>query len=458
MLNISDNSIRDKMDMSQYQAHMGHSLPKANRMLSWWLMTFLLMTLIVFFLPWTQNIQMKGAVTTLLPGQRPQDVNSAIAGRIEEWYVREGQLVNAGDTIAFISEVKPEYFDPQLVSRTANQITAKEQSQESYRNKVVALDKQIGAMRRELDLKKEQLRNKITQAELKLLSQEAAVQQSQLDYNIAEFQYRRTDTLFQKGIKSLSDLEAKRLKMQETEAKQVAAENKLREGGNDLEIAKLALGAVDNEYINKIAKAESDKFSTLSQVYEAEGTINKLRNQYENYRRRDQLYYIIAPQTGYITETIKSGIGEIIKEGETIVTVVPYVRELAVEMYVRAMDLPLLDIGQEVRLLFDGWQAFIISGWSDFSFGTYSGQVVAIDNIPNDKSLYRILVRSNNSDQPFPDLLRVGAGAQGNALLKNVPVRNEVWRQLNGFTPEYYEDTIEKVDSKFKPPVTAVAK
>ncbi len=458
MLNISNNSIRDQIDMSQYQAHTGHSLPRANRMLSWWLTVFLILTIIVFFLPWTQNIQMKGTVTTLLPGQRPQDVNSAIAGRIKEWYVREGQLVTAGDTIAYITEVKAEYFDPKLVERTANQIKAKQNSMQSYRGKVSALENQIDALRQELVLKKQQLENKITQAQLKQKSQEAAVNQARLDYDIAEFQLRRTDTLFQKGIKSLSDLEAKRLKLQETDAKRITAQNKLQESGNDLRIAELALDAIDNEYTNKISKAESDKFSTLSQVFEAEGSVNKLENQYENYRRRNDLYYIIAPQTGYITKTIKAGIGEIIKEGETIVTVVPYVRELAVAMYVRAMDLPLLEAGQEVRLIFDGWQAFIISGWSDFSIGTYSGQVVAIDNIPNEKSLYRILVQSSDPEHSFPDLLRVGAGAQGIALLQNVPVWYEIWRQLNGFPPDFYEDNIDKVDDKFKPPVKAVAK
>ena len=155
---------------------------------------------------------------------------------------------------------------------------------------------------------------------------------------------------------------------------------------------------------------------------------------------------------------MKSGIGEILKESEKIVTIVPYHRELAVEMYVRPMDLPLMGVGQEVRLVFDGWQAFIISGWSDFSVGTYSGEVIAIDNIPNDNSMYRILVKSNQPDLPFPELLRVGAGVQGIALLQDVPVWYELWRQLNGFPPDFYENDIKKNESKFKPPVKSIAK
>ncbi|MEM8908866.1 MAG: HlyD family efflux transporter periplasmic adaptor subunit, partial [Bacteroidota bacterium] len=390
--------------------------------------------------------------------QRPQDVNSTIAGRIDKWYVREGDLVEAGDTIVFLSEVKADYFDPQLLNRTANQIDAKQGSIDSYRGKAQALDQQIEALQLELKFKKEQLQNKIQQAQLKQESQAAAVEQAKVDSEIAAFQFRRTDTLYQKGIKSLNELENKRLKVQETNAKLVAAQNKYQESGNALNIAKLDFETIENEYNNKIAKSRSDQFSALSNQYEAKGTLNKLQTQYENYNQRNSMYYVVAPQSGYITQTIKSGIGEIIKEGETIVTVVPLERELAVELFVRPMDLPLMNIGQEIRLVFDGWQAFIISGWANFSFGTYSGEVVAIDNIPNKDNTYRILVRSNQANLPFPNLLRVGAGVQGIALLKDVPVWYEVWRQLNGFPADFYQNVMEENDSKFKPPVKSVTK
>lgn len=459
MLNISENSIRGKLDIEEFSSYSDNKLPAANRMLSWWLTGTLGLTIVIFLLPWTQNIQMKGKMTTLLPEQRPHTVNSTIAGRIEKWYVREGDLVQAGDTIVFLSEVKAEYFDPNLVNRTGEQVEAKKSTIESYQQKANALASQIEALKQELQFKKGQLQNKIQQAKLKIQSNEASVKQARLDFDIAEFQMRRTDTLFQKGIKSLSDLEGKRLKMQETQAKLVASQNKLQESNNDLQIAQLQLDAIDTEYQNKIAKAESDKFTALSSFYEGRGDLNKLQNQYQNYALRNTMYYIIAPQTGYVTKAIKSGIGEIIKEGETIITIVPYVRDLAVEMYVRPMDLPLIHLGQDVRLVFDGWQAFIISGWSDLSFGTYRGEVVAIDNIPNLESKYRILVKSSDPDKPFPELLRVGAGAKGIAMLNDVPVWYEIWRQLNGFPADFYEDNAAKKEGNtFKPPVKAVAK
>ena len=100
---------------------------------------------IALFLPWTQNISGQGSVTTLKPNQRPQTIQSVISGRIEKWYVKEGDFVQKGDTILFISENKEEYFDPNLVGNTKNQAVAKKKSVESYGSKVTALGNQINA-------------------------------------------------------------------------------------------------------------------------------------------------------------------------------------------------------------------------------------------------------------------------------------------------------------------------
>ena len=74
--------------------------------------------LIVLFLPWTQNIDSPGTVTALSPNNRPQTVHSIIGGRIEKWYVQEGQFVKKGDTLVYLSETKSEYMDPALIERT----------------------------------------------------------------------------------------------------------------------------------------------------------------------------------------------------------------------------------------------------------------------------------------------------------------------------------------------------
>ena len=97
---------------------------------------FLLFGVFCLFLPWTQNISGSGSVTTLKPDQRPQTVHNTIAGKIEKWYVQEGDYVKKGDTILFISEVKEDYLNPNLVGNTKQQVDAIKMALESYGDKV----------------------------------------------------------------------------------------------------------------------------------------------------------------------------------------------------------------------------------------------------------------------------------------------------------------------------------
>ena len=91
---------------------------------------------IILFLPWTQNIRAKGTVTTLRQEQRPQQLNTIIPGRVIKWHVKEGDYVKAGDTILQLAEIKDDYLDPQLLSRTKEQLSAKSLTVDYYKNKV----------------------------------------------------------------------------------------------------------------------------------------------------------------------------------------------------------------------------------------------------------------------------------------------------------------------------------
>ena len=122
--------------------------------------------------------------------------------------------------------------------------------------------------------------------------------------------------LYNEGLKSLTDLESRTLKLQESQAKLIGYESKLLSSRNELINAQLELSAIENEYRDKLAKSNSEKFSALSNSYNANVEVTKLQNQYMNYSVRIGMYYILAPQNGYITQAIQNGIGETIKEAE----------------------------------------------------------------------------------------------------------------------------------------------
>jgi hypothetical protein len=78
--------------------------------------------------------------------------------------------------------------------------------------------------------------------------------------------------------------------------------------------AKVELNRIVAEYNEKVAKAESDQFTALSNQYDTEAQVNKLKNQYANYSIRNGMYYIKLLKM-VISIVPTSRLGETIKEG-----------------------------------------------------------------------------------------------------------------------------------------------
>lgn len=410
-----------------------------GRTLAYWCGGIFLVLVLTLFLPWTQNIRSSGMLTALNPAERPQTLQSVISGRIEKWHVQEGQLVQKGDTIISISEVKDKYFDPQLLVRLTEQIDAKRGSIRATEAKAQALEKQIGTLRSGLVFSLNKARNKAEQVQYKLQSDSAELIAANTDFKIAQVQLERQEALYKQGLKSLTELESRRLKFQEVQAKLKSYENKVASTRNELQNARIELNSLTAEYGEKIAKAESELSATRSYIYATDGELAKMKNEYANTRIRSGFYHITAPQTGFVVQAIKAGLGENIKEGEAIATILPGKAHLAVELFVKPMDFPLLRKGQPVRLQFDGWPALVFSGWPNTSFGTFAGKIAVIDNLANNGK-YRILVVPDPKAESWPDALRIGSGVYGWAILQDVPVWYELWRQLNGFPADYTGD------------------
>lgn len=445
MLNISENSLYNHITSEEIDSYKSLKKNHKSKLLLIISLSLLSVFILGLFLPWTQNIDAKGYVTTINPSQQPQSIQSVISGKLEKWYVQEGDFVNKGDTIVFITEVKSEYFDPALIERTNEQVDANMESIESYEDKVKSIEQQQQAMIQNRDLKTATTKNKIIQLKREIVSDSTDLVAYELMLDVANKQYERTKELFDRGIKSKTDLEAKSVKQREMASKVVVQQNKLDNQTNKLLNLELELSSIKAEYADKIAKSESEKFSAISSKLDKRAKAAKLKNNLSNYELRQQYYYITAPQSGYITKAIKKGIGEIIKEGTDIVTIMPTNFDLAIEIYVKPMDLPLIFKEEKTRIQFDGWPAVVFSGWPNISTGTYGGKVVAVDRIISKNGLYRVLISPNEDGKKWPDVLRIGSGAKAFVLLRDVPLWYELWRQLNGFPPDFYSaDDTEK--------------
>ncbi len=450
MLNLSD--IEDKQVQHQPSVLFKTlGSPKSGRKLARILIGVTLLFFVLLFLPWQQNIRGNGRLTAFSPSERPQSVETAIAGRIQNWNISEGQFVNKGDTILTLAEIKDKFFDPELLARTKEQIEAKESSIESKRDKVSALERQISALRDLLVQKREQAENKLKQTQFKLIS-------DSVDYEAEKIRLANQENIYQRNLKrsevgniALTKIQEIESKYQEAKMKLASAENTFSASKQEVINARVGIAAVEAELLDKVSKAESDRNNTLAEIYDGEGSLAKLVNEYANLSIRNEQYQVVAPQDGYLVKAMKAGIGETIKEGESVATIMPENPELAVEMFVQAMDAPLIATGRKVRIQFDGWPALQFSGWPNVSVGTFGGIVRVVDRVDSQGGKYRILVTQDPEEESWPERLRIGSGTKGWVMLDNVAVWYEIWRQLNGFPPSLYEapaDTDSKKDDK----------
>ena len=416
---------------------------KRSRVKRWFLFIFL-GGIIVLFLPWTQNKKEQGNVSTLYQEQRPQQLNSPIPGKIIKWYVKNGDNVKKGDTLLQLSEVKEDYLDPLLVKRTEQQVEAKKGVRDYYQAKVGTTNSQLQALNSARDLKLSQLKVKISQLNNKLAGEEAELEAAKNEHRMTSDQYERQKKMYDEGLVSLTQFQQRSVSYQNALAKKTATENKLAQTRQEIVNVSIEQNATIQDYNEKLSKTEGDRFQSMGQIEGSDGDIAKLENQVANYRARQGLYFVIASQDGQVVQINKAGIGEILKDGESIATIVPDKVDYAVEIYIKPVDLPLVKEGQRVMCIFDGFPAIVFSGWPNSSYGTFAGKVIAIENNISANGMFKALVIQDKNEKQWPPKIKMGTGVQGIAILNDVPIWYELWRNINGFPPDYYEVKTEK--------------
>jgi hypothetical protein len=301
------------------------------------------------------------------------------------------------------------------------QLDAKRDAIAAKGDKAEALAAQSEALMRARRLATEKARAKVA-------LYEAAVAAAVADSAVADDQLARRESLHREGLASLNDLQAARLKVQQAAAKTV-------EKRQELAAAAIELESVEAEYADKLSKVRADRSATIADVAESSVEASKLRNAVDNLEARAALYTVTAPQDGYIVQALRAGVGEQVKEGEAIVSITPDGARHAAAIHVSATDVPLLATGRKVRLQFDGWPALQFSGWPAVAVGTFGGEIAVIDPVAGPDGRYRVLVRPDPAEEPWPAELRQGSGVLGWAMLDEVRLGYELWRRLNGFPP-----------------------
>ena len=419
-----------------------------NSMIGYWLLGIIAFLLIVLFLPWTQNISSNGYVTTLHQDQRPQQINTVIPGKIIKWYIKEGDIVKKGDTLVQLADTKDDYLDSNLIDRTKDQLISKEKKILFYSEKIKAIESQINAIESNRDLKIKSYENKIEQYKRKLISDSSEVVAAEVDNKIAYEQFNRGRQMYNQGVVSLVELEKRTAQYNKALAVLTEKQQKILNTTQEINILKIDINSIRQDADDKIFKSRSEIASSRGEIAGTTGEVAKNKNVLANYISRGNQKWLIAPQDGQIIKAKKSGINEMVKEGEMIVEMVPTKIDHAIELFFDPMDLMLIHPGQKIRMIFDGFPAIVFSGWPENSYGTFAGEISMVENNRNENGKFRVLVIPDTAQKSWPNELKTGTGARGFALLNTVPVWYELWRQINGFPPDYYKTKSTSVKQK----------
>ncbi len=141
-----------------------------------------------------------------------------------------------------------------------------------------------------------------------------------------------------------------------------------------------------------------------------------------------------SPVDGIIVDRTHGVGGVIVKEADVLARIVPDSSSRIVELWVKNMDVPLIENDDKVMLQFEGWPAVQFSGWPQVAIGSFEGRVIFISPQNNDFGEYKVFIEPiNENSWPSNNILRLGTNVKAWVLLDNVSLGYELWRRYNGF-------------------------
>ena len=381
--------------------------------------TFVLVGLGVFLLPWQQNVPGTGRVIAFDPLERRVSVEAPVAGRVRKLHVVEGQRVKKGDILVEIQD-----NDPNLIANLRLQRDA-------------ALARRAAAKQRAEDLSQQAAEMELAKTQA-LDAARQRIAAERITAETAALNFQRTQVLAEKGLVSTRDLELATLARDSSAANLSAAESTLTRTEREMEAAISNIRANRGTAQGDVAAAEREMAAIESQISQ-------------------NLQQVIESPRDGIVLSVSANDGTYLRPGSPICVVIPETESRFVELMLDGNDIPLVQArhteadgtvtpGSLVRLQFEGWPAVQFIGWPSVAVGTFGGEVIFVDATDNGQGSFRVVVApkpdvivhggvKRTENWPGNRWLRQGVRTKGWVLLQQVPLWKEIWRQLNGFPP-----------------------
>ena len=427
------------------------------------LLVFILLLLLgaiilsLIYVPWQQSVTGAGQIIIFNPGDRPQNIEAQIAGRLKKWSAVEGQTVKEGDVLAEIEEIDQKFLDPTQIINQRGQKEALIASRAAANTRLTALQSQLNDLDKSRDVAIPAASERFRMAQDRVKVAEQNIEQAQQNVTTAQQNFDRIKFLFEdKGLRSKRDLELSELELvsQKTRLESLQAQKQLAQ--REVEALRLDVGRVTNDTSAQLNGIRVSIASVKESIAKLDGDILKLDIDINNLVERNQQHQIKAPRDGKLVRVQSVGQGETVKAGTVLAQIAPTTQDQAVEVFLSDYDAPLVLPNDPVRLSFDGWPAIQFVGWPSVAVGTFAGKVKVIDAVGDNQGKVRIVVEpdkqaiAKNGDEPWPplDQLRPGTGARGWEMLRSVSLGFELWRQFNAFPASRDKPLVNKAKDK----------
>lgn len=395
---------------------------------------FALLAAALVLVPWQQSAPGRGRVIAFSATQRQQTIDAPVEGRIGKWFVQEGQRVKEGERLVDLTDNDPEILGRLERERSAvtERIEAAKARAASLAGRIEALESSRKSGVAAADARSRMAKDRLRAAEQALAAAEATAQ-------TAAVQVERIRKLHEDGLQSKRALELAELDALKTRTDVDRARAAVDAARSEKAALLEDLGKIGNDASASINDARASRASALADVasYEAELARIDVR------LARQRTQALTAPRDGWVFRILAQQGGQFVKSGAPLAILIPDTDERAVEMWVDGNDVNLVTEGERVRLQFEGWPAVQFSGWPSLAVGTYGGRVAFVDAADDGRGKFRVVVTPDPADPPWPpgDRLRQGMRTNGWVLLQVVPLGYELWRQFNGFPPDYPAST-----------------
>ena len=339
--------------------------PRLVRLTIWGLVAFVL-----FLVLWA-HFAIVDEVTRgegkAIPSSRLQKIQNLEGGIVAELFVREGQIVEAGDPLLrlddtrFASNVGETEADRLALAARVERLSAEVEGRDLAMPEHVLRDAPnlADSERALFESRRDQLRDEIGGLEEQLAQRRQEVR----EMSSKQEQFRSSLALLRKEIAmseplvssgAISPVEVLRLKRAEVESR------------GQLDATTLALpraNAAINEIESKIGETRGRfRSEALTQLNEARTELSKLKSTGKALEYRVRRTLVTSPVRGVVQQMLVSTIGGVIQPGSDIVEIVPLDDTLLVEAKVRPQDIAFLHPGQEAMVKFSAYDFTVYGG------------------------------------------------------------------------------------------------